>query len=66
MKKQLDLFRREPEIGDTIVFNPPGYKGLSWGRCVGFSKAGLPKITYGNEGGEQTPKTGFVIIKNLN
>ena len=70
MTKQTDIFGITPEIGDTIVYNPPKYKGLVIGKCVGFAKSGLPelKIDHHVHGqttaqGFHTPKTGFVIHK---
>lgn len=67
-----DILGVVPQIGDTIVFNPPHYKGLVYGTCVGFSKVGLPlvdvhnpKQTYiGNKtDGFYSPKTGFTVSK---
>jgi signal peptidase I len=71
-----DIFDKEPKIGDRIVFNPPDYKGLVYGVCIGFSKAGLPKVkvenissfgfwalkNYMEKQGYYTPKTEFVIV----
>lgn len=37
-----DIFRNVPEIGDTIVYNPPYVKGLDVFEVVGFAKSGLP------------------------
>lgn len=75
MNIQKDLFGREPKVGDIIAFNPPSYKGLTYGTCVGFSKAGLPKINNVNDTsgiswdisrkGFYSPKTGFVIVKDI-
>lgn len=72
-KIQVDIFGITPELDDTIVYNPPFYKGLVHGKCVGFTKAGLPEIEfedkdkfYGglpNANGYHTPKTGFVVYK---
>jgi len=40
-----DIFGETPEIGDTIIFNPPHYKGLVYGICIGFSeKSKLPLV----------------------
>lgn len=39
-----DIFSIVPNIGDYIVYNPPRYKGLRIGVCVGFAKSGLPFI----------------------
>jgi hypothetical protein len=74
MEKQKDIFGIEPEINDTIIYNPAQYKGLVYGKCIGFSKgSNLPIVLidekfqtgyYGQTtGGENcyTPKTGFVI-----
>lgn len=47
MKKEIqkDIFGIIPEAGDIIVYNPPKYKGLVYGICVGFSSSsGLPII----------------------
>ena len=72
MKKKNDIFGVTPEIGDIIVYNPAKHKGLIFGKCVGFSKHGLPEIdiddyesNYGqrNSSGNYTPKTGFVVKK---
>lgn len=77
MEIRNDILGRRPEIGDTIVFNPPHYKGLVYGICVGFKKgSGLPIIgdlsenyfgTDEDEAGNEyyTPKTGFVIAINV-
>lgn len=37
-----DIFSIVPSIGDYIIYNPPRYKGLKIGICVGFAKSGLP------------------------
>lgn len=58
-----DMFGREPLIGDTIVYNPPGYKGLEQGIVIGYSTIGLPKVSKtGNPDIWYTPKTGFVVV----
>lgn len=62
MEKRKDIMGNTPEIGDTIAFNPPYYKGLKKAKVIGFSKAGLPIISKGND----SPKTGFVIVKSGN
>lgn len=74
MKIRKDIFGREPQIGDMLVFNPPKYKGLVSGICIGFKSAsGLPIVgdlsqpvgAYDqDENGNRvyTPKTGFVIV----
>lgn len=69
-QKQLDILGVEPEIGDTIVFNPPRYSGLISGKCMGFSASGLPEVdtdlvrrSAKNKSGYYTPKTGFVVCK---
>lgn len=66
-----DIFGVEPKIGDLIVYNPPRWKGLIVGKCVGFSKFGLPELDVNgqfagipNKKGFHTPKTGFVVYKN--
>lgn len=72
MNKQNDIFNNVPEIGDIIVYNPPKYKGLIYGTCVGFASSGLPKIEIdetifdfwlgcSNSDNTYTPKTGFII-----
>lgn len=72
-KIRADIFGVEPKIDDIIVFNPPRYKGLVYGECIGFSEVGLPKVTnikpyipsnleYDiDKKGYCTPKTGFVV-----
>ena len=69
-----DIIGNIPQIGDLIVFNPPAYKGLVYGRVCSFSKAGLPEINardkdifyFGrNKDGNYSPKTGFAIIKEI-
>ena len=71
MEIKKDIFGITPKIGDTIIWNPPYYKGLAWGPCVGFSRSGLPKIQFDlyylgvkNKDGNVTPKTGFVVKPN--
>lgn len=65
MKIQKDIFGIQPEIGDIIIFNPPRYKGLVYGRCIGFMASGLPKVNWNdNELDYRVPKTGFVVKKN--
>ena len=78
MEIRKDMLGREPNIGDTIAFNPPKYKGLVFGEVSSFSKAGLPEIDVENGDhfyfesilyfrrtldGKYSPKTGFVIAK---
>lgn len=71
MEIKKDIFGVVPEIGDIIIFNPPRYKGLLYGTCVGFSNHGLPEMELANEvihgqpnsSGNYTPKTGFVVYK---
>lgn len=77
-KIRADIFEVEPKIGDIIVFNPPRYKGLLFGICIGFEKSGLPKVTdikpyvpfnveYNiDKNGYCTPKTGFVVKPQSN
>ncbi len=69
---QNDIFGEIPCVGDTIVFNPPQFKGLVYGRCMGFSKAGLPLVKVVGDcagsktkEGYSTPKTGFVIRNTI-
>jgi hypothetical protein len=71
-----DIFGEIPKIGDTIIFNPPKYKGLVYGICDGFVQSGLPKVVdvepyvpYNiqydiRDNGYYTPKTGFVVKKS--
>lgn len=76
MKKRLDFFGVEPQIGDEIAYNPPRYKGLVKGICVGFSPGGLPQLSKliensnihynvrlveSNSDNLFIPKTGFII-----
>jgi len=72
MKIQTDIFGVTPKIGDTIVYNPPKYKGLVVAKCMGFTKSGLPELAFDdkysyhgqrNGNGFYTPKTGFLIHK---
>ena len=58
--KRPDIMGNIPEIGDVIVYNPPGYKGLEIQVIDGFAKSGLPKFNR-----RFTPKTGFVIVKKF-
>jgi len=71
--KTYDILNQEVNIGDTIVFNPPKYKGIVHGIVRGFSESGLPKIhtitrVHGAYIQEKdfynTPKTGFAVVKN--
>ena len=55
-----------PNIGDTIAYNPPRYKGLITTKVIGFSEAGLPIVDYLQHpqyNPNPTPKTGFIIAK---
>lgn len=78
MEVRKDILGQTPEIGDTIIFNPPRYKGLVHGTCIGFKQgSGLPMVTDlssmhhywdstvidGLEVRYATPKTGFVAFK---
>ena len=69
---QKDIFDNTPEVGDIIVFNPPKYKGITYGTCIGFTSAGCPKVNdlkWANyflqlevtNKGFYSVKTGFVI-----
>lgn len=65
-----DIIGNVPQIGDTIAFNPPAYKGLVFGKILSFSKSGLPEVCGDNYyakniSGGYSPKTGFAIIKKL-
>ena len=53
-----DFFNNTPIIGDTVIYNPPYYKGLSSGEITGFTKAGLPTI--------DLHQSNFMIDKNNN
>ena len=44
MKIKTDIFNNVPKVGDIIVYNPPKYKGLVYGTCIGFTEAGCPKL----------------------
>lgn len=77
IKIRKDILGVEPNEGDTIVYNPPKYKGLIFGICIGFTEVGLPKVAelnyvpgnlkynYGKKG-FLVPKTGFVCKHKLN
>ena len=71
MEIRCDILGVIPEIGDIIIFNPPKYKGLIFGDCMGFTKVGLPKVGNLNcvmypfeydykRDGFYVPKTGFI------
>jgi hypothetical protein len=73
-ERKKDLLGNIPEIGDIIVFNPPKYKGLVYGECVGFTSTGIPKVLKTNtsnfyleyvlkQNGYYSPKTEFVVAK---
>ena len=66
MKIREDNLGVAPAIGDTVVYNPPYYKGLRTGKVVGFKKgSGLPIVEYYNSGNPsytETPKTGFIVL----
>lgn len=77
MKIKKDIFNITPKVGDIIVYNPPKYKGVVYGKCVGFTKVGLPLCDNTDtihglhswnlvEGKYYAPKTRFVIIQNNN
>ena len=75
MEIKKDILGNTPKVGDTIVFNPTGYKGLMSGVVAGFAKSGMPEVKpervydnnsdYGklNKNGMYTPKTGFVVAE---
>lgn len=74
MEVNKDIFDNIPEVGDIIVFNPPKYKGINYGTCIGFTNAGCPKIGNLNwehyrinyeikEKGFYSVKTSFIIKK---
>lgn len=63
-----DNLKRIPKIGDLVCYNPPYYKGLEYGKVIGFNNGGLPMVKVKEEDEEDeveicTPKTGFIIIK---
>ena len=74
MTIRIDFLGNTPEIGNIIVFNPPRYKGLVKGFCIGFQESGLPQVSE-IEGGDYwlksqiktygyyVPKTGFICVK---
>lgn len=75
MNKITDIFGKTPKIGDTIVFNPPHYKGLVYGECKALSKVGNPRVEIlsdykgfklDDEDGLYAPRTKFVIVNNNN
>ena len=65
MEVRCDILGIEPKEGDIIIFNPPKYKGLIYGNCIGFTKVGLPKVGNLNHVSYPdvfyVPKTGFVV-----
>jgi hypothetical protein len=72
-KIRKDIRGVEPTIGSTIVFNPPKYKGLVMGECIGFTSVGLPQVKMTtnlpysmkfdhDRLGYYVPKTGFVVV----
>ena len=72
MKIQKDIFGIEPGIGDIIIFNPTGWKGIAYGNLHSFDEKGKPIINnivtqfkwakdIVDEDGFYTPKTGFVV-----
>ncbi len=73
MTTRTDVLGNVPTKGCTIIWNPPRYKGLVYGKCVGFAKSGLPLIQVDDKKFKQsycgiptqegyfTPKTGFAI-----
>ena len=76
MEIRKDILGNIPEVGNTIVFNPPKYKGLVYGECIGFTTGGLPKVKLSDEiswnyymesemntRGCYAPRTGFIIAK---
>ena len=65
MERRQDIRGFTPEIGDTIAYNPPHYKGLVLANIIGFSKVGLPIIDHRQSryNPNPSPKTGFVIVR---
>lgn len=64
-----DIMGDTPNIGDTIAYNPPKWKGLITTKVIGFSEVGLPIVEYKPYSwlkGNQSPKTGFIIAKRGN
>lgn len=43
-----DFTNTEVNIGDTVVFNPPKYKGLAKGKIVKFTPKGV-RVEYIND-----------------
>lgn len=62
-----DIFGNVPKIGDIIVYNPPKYKGLIYGTCIGFTQAGCPKINklnyVNNNQTHDYVENGFLSVK---
>jgi len=64
-----DIRGVKPYIGCLIAFNPPYYKGIKVGECIGFTSGGLPKVKMNELDYEDNyyneiyyPKTGFVVV----
>jgi hypothetical protein len=51
-----DFFGNELEIGDTVAFNPPVYKGLVKGIVVKFTPK-MIKVSYAPHGKQTTTET---------
>jgi hypothetical protein len=77
MEIRKDVLGQIPDIGDIVGFNPAKYKGLVYGKCIGYTKSGLPKIanidfskSWVSNKFEHydflVPKTGFLVCKNIN
>lgn len=66
MKRKKDVMGREPEVGDTIIFTPPGYKNMVKGICIGFQSSGCPRVS-GETGSQHVDffikKEGFFSVK---
>lgn len=71
---QNDILGETPLVGDIIIYNPPLYKGLIYGICMGYTSAGLPEVKLDEKfknvnagkilnSGYYSPKTGFIVKK---
>ena len=64
-----DIFGDIPNIGDTIIFNPPKYKGLLYGELIKFTDAGCPGVLVeeykdNNSIRLETIRKGFYSVKD--
>jgi len=69
-----DMLGNIPCIGEIIIFNPPNKSGLVYGKCIGFTPTGRPKVGEVNRpsshldyalkrDGYYSPKTEYTVIK---